>query len=106
MGIIIAILIYALIAFIMWTMLENENNVMAVIANIVGFLIYYLINNGTTYFLVYLMGAIINGVIFYFIGAYFHGKETDLNKFLGITVLIQFIVTLITNFLIGYLFIR
>ena len=31
-------------------------------------------------------------------------KETELNRFLGTTVLIQFIVTLITNFLIGYIF--
>lgn len=104
MGIIISVLIYALIAFIMWSLLENENKVMALITNIVGFLIYYLINNGTAHFFVYLLGAVINGVIFYFIGTHFHEKETELNRFLGTTVLIQFIVTLITNFLIGYIF--
>ena len=105
MGIIIVILIYALIAFIMWSMLENQNNVMAFIINILGFFIYYLINNGTEYFLISLFSAIINGAIFYFIGTYFYKKETELNRFLGTTVLIGVILTIISNFLIGSIFV-
>jgi len=100
MGILIAVLYYALISFIMYKTLENEKIVLTFIMNIVFLLGYYILNNGMTHIFAYVIASIINGCVFSFIGLYLYRKETQLNRFLGAAVLTELGLSFAINFVL------
>ena len=104
MGIIIVILVYTLIAFFMYKLLESKKEKLVFVVNILGLLCFYFINNGTSHILLSLVVSIINGLLFSFIGLAIYNKYNDLNKFLGTSVLIEFLLSLMVNFVFGLIF--
>ena len=98
MGIIISVLVYAIVAFIAFRMIESENKIGTFIINALGLMIWALINNGSNFSILNFLSIIVNGIIFTFIGFYVYSKQQDLNKFLGMTVLLELIASLIVNF--------
>ncbi len=103
MKIVISILVYALIAFLMYLMLDGEKKIAAFGVNIIGLFVYYCITNGFNHIFTCIISSIINGILFGFIGSYMYNKFDSLNKFLGTTVLVELIVVLITNGILAFI---
>lgn len=82
-------------------MLEKNNKVMVFVVNILFLLCYYCLVNGFGHIFIYIIGSIINGCLFGIIGIYIYNKEKNLNKFLGTTVLIELIVSILTGLLLA-----
>lgn len=97
MGILIITLVYALISFFMYKLLEKENKAMVFVVNILCLLSYYCIANGFANIFLYIVGAILNGTFLGLIGIHIYNKEKNLNKFLGTTVLLELLATIIVN---------
>lgn len=106
MGILIVALVDALISFFMYKMLERGNKVMAFVINILCLLCYYCLVNGFAHIFIYIIGSIVNGCLFGLIGIYIYNKETNLNRFLGTTVLLELIVSILTGLLIAAIIIQ
>ena len=104
MGILISILAYALISFFMYKLLETKKVGLTFVVNALGLLCYYFINNGTNHLLLSVVVSVVNGCLFSLIGINVYNKGMNLNKFLGITVLIEFILSLGINFIFGIIF--
>lgn len=101
MAILIVVLVDALISFFMYKMFERGNKVMAFVINILCLLCYYCLVNGFAHIFIYIIGSIINGCLFGLIGIYMYNKEKNLNKFLGTTVLIELMVSILTGLLLA-----
>ena len=104
MGIIISVLVYAIVAFFAYSMIENENKIGTFIINVLGLTIWTLINNGTNFSILIVLSVIINGIIFTYIGFFIYNKQQELNKFLGTTVLLELITLLIVNFIFNLIY--
>ena len=104
MGIIISVLVYAIITFFAYSMIENENKIGTFIINLVGLTIWFLINNGTNFFILIIFSVIINGIIFTYIGFFVYDKQQELSKFLGTTVLLELITVIIVNFIFNLIY--
>lgn len=92
MGIVIRVLIYSLIAFLMYLMLDGEKKIAAFAVNIIGLFVYYCITNGFNHIFEGIIYSTILGILFGIIGSYLYGKFDSLNKYLGTTILIEMIM--------------
>ena len=104
MRILISILAYALISFFMYKLLETKKVGLTFIVNTLGLLCYYFINNGTNHLFLSLVVSVVNGCLFSLIGINVYNEGMNLNSFLGTTVLIEFILSLGTNFIFVLIF--
>ena len=101
MSILIVVLVNSLLSFFMYKMLEKGNKVLVFVVNILCLLCYYCLINGFSHIFIYIIGSIINGCLFGLIGIYIYNKEKNINKFLGTTVLIELIVSILTGLLLA-----
>lgn len=104
MGIIISVLVYVIVAFFAYRLIESENKIGTFIINALGLMVWTLINNGTNFSILNVFSVIVNGIIFTYIGFFVYNKQQELNKFLGTTVLLELIVLLIVNFIFALIY--
>lgn len=97
MGIIISIIVYAILAFVVYSMVESGRRLGAFLVNILGLIVWALINNGTSFSVLTFIAAVVDGILFTFVCYFVYNKYQELNKFLGTTVLIEIIVAIIIN---------
>ena len=96
-SVVIRILVYALIAFLMYLMLDGEKKIAAFVVNIIGLFAYNCISAGFYNVFANIITSTIVGILFGFIGTYMYGKFDSLNKYLGTTVLFELITVLVIS---------